>query len=124
MASTQTTKGNGKNGKNGKGKHAAPTDAPPPIVPKVSGRQQEIPGTSKDVKPPKAVEQAAEKLRSKFNAEKRAKKDTASARGHLEMLMVEHNIPRLEIEDDEGDRVEIYVDITRKIRMRVIDEEN
>lgn len=107
---TETTKKNGK------------ADAPPPVV--VGGKQTAIPGTEPNATVPKPVLEAAEALRTAFNAEKSAREKTAAARGHVEMLLVEHNVPSVTIVDDKGDRVVVELDVKRKVKMRVVDEDD
>lgn len=98
-----------------------PKHAPPPVV--AGTKQTEIPGTERP-KPPKEVAKAAEALRSAFNAEKRARKATTEKRAALEKLMLDHQVPELLIEDDEGDQVRIWVDTKTKVKMAVVEDEN
>lgn len=112
MATTTTSKSNGKNSKAKDG----------PLPPVVAGKQAEIPGTERP-KPPKEIAKAAEALRSAFNAEKRARKATTEKRKALEALMVEAKVPEVLIEDDEGDQVRIWVDVSTKVKMAVVEED-
>lgn len=113
---TETTKKNGK-------ADAPATALTGPTTPVVGGKQTHIPGTEPNANVPKNVIAAAEKLRKAFNAEKSARQATADARGNLELLMKENEVPRVEIVDDEGDRVAIWVDVKSKVKMKVVEED-
>lgn len=120
MATTQTSKSNGKNGKgkHGKGKHAGNGKAPPlpagasaPPKPYDPGKptapakkQQSIPGTGSDV--PDAVQEAADKARAASLALGAARKAYGKATGHLEMLMKQHKVELVGGIDDAGKEFE------------------
>lgn len=91
--------------------------------PVIAGKAQtQIPGTE-PAAPPAEVEEAAEQARSAFLKWQKAQTKFEDARGHLQMLMEQHNVSRVVIVDDDGKRAELYLDAGKPtVKQRALDK--